>query len=184
MSHFRKIAEVNVSAAIAELDARPDLWNDHAMRRVSRSPHRETDDIWVRYRHPSELRRPEDYLGSHESVPYPAWHALPALHPIVDDIERRVGSVRRGGILITRIPPGGTVYPHHDRGSWHAEYYDMKVWLPLRGNDRCVNRVLGEASVWKPGEAWHHDNLVEHSVENRGDTERVCLIMCFRCGDV
>lgn len=85
-----------------------------------------------------------------------------------------------GGILITRIPAGKEVYWHHDRGSWHSEYYDTKVWLPLRANDQCINHVQDEAMVWRVGEAWSHDNLLDHRVENRGETERICLILCFR----
>lgn len=140
--------------------------------------------MWLRYRDPSELHGPEDFRGPHESVFYPAWHALTALHPIADAMIELLKPARVGGFLMTRIPAGCQVYPHHDRGTWHAEYYDMKVWIPLRANDRCINRVEDEAVVWRPGEAWSHDNLKVHAVENNGATERICLILCFRARSV
>lgn len=185
MSHFTRIAEgIDVAPALEQIDAQPGLWNLHENRRTGASPHRESSDMWLRYRDQSELHGPADFAGPHVSVDYPAWHALPALHPIADAIAERLKPVRVGGFLMTRIPPGGQVYAHHDRGSWHAEYYTSKVWIPLRANEQCVNWVEDEAAIWRPGDAWMHDNLKTHAVENNGTTERICLILCFRCGDV
>lgn len=181
MSHFTKIADgIDVAPVLAELDAQPGLWNTYPYRRMGTSPHRETDDMWIRYRDPDAPASADDFLRPHRSVFYPAWYALPSLHPIAYAMQERVGSDDMGGILMTRIPPGGQVYPHHDRGSWHAEHYNTKLWIPLRANPGCINYVEGEPSVWRPGEAWTHDNLLVHSVENHGDTERICLILCFR----
>ncbi len=182
MSHFTKILDgIDTAPLLAELDAQPWLWNTRENRRDGDSPHRETDDLWIRYRDPAELRGPADFAGPHVSVNYPAFDALPALVPILSAVVNAVRPVRMGGILMSRVPPGCHVYPHHDRGTWHAEYYDTKVWLPLRANERCINHVEDEAIVWRVGEAWSHDNLKVHAVENEGDTDRICLIMCFRC---
>jgi Aspartyl/Asparaginyl beta-hydroxylase len=180
VSHFTKIADgFDVAPVLAQLDTRPDLWNRNPERRTGLSPHRETDDMWIRYRDPANLHGPEDFRGPHESVWYPAWHALPALHPIVERMVDIIKPTRIGGFLMTRIPPGGQVYPHHDRGTWHAERYESKIWMPLLANDRCINWVEDEAMIWKPGEAWQHDNLKVHAVQNFGETERICLILCF-----
>lgn len=181
MSLFTKLAEgIDVAPVLAELDARPDLWNTMEMRRQGNSPHRETSDIWFRYRDPKYLDRPNHFLEPHFSTFWPAWHALPSIHPVTFGLSYLTKSVQMGGILITRIPPGCQVYPHHDRGSWHAEYYDTKVWLPLRSNERCMNSVEDETIVWRPGECWTHDNLRVHGVVNGGDTERIVAIFCFR----
>jgi hypothetical protein len=185
MSHFTRIASgIDVGPAMAQIDANPQLWNTYDNRRSGESPHRESSDMWLRYRDPALLKTAADFRYEHESVFYPAWRTLTALHPIAETITGILNPTRIGGFLMTRIPPGCQVYPHHDRGSWHAEYYDMKVWIPLRANDRCINWVEDEAMVWEPGTAWHHDNLKTHAVENWGDTERVCLILCFRSRDV
>lgn len=190
MSHFSLIAkDIDVAPLLAELDAHPELWNERTERSAGNSPHREAQDIWVRYAAPEALRGADFMMRPHESVWWPAYEKLPSIGPIVLNVFiRAMGAAEYkmtdrnpfGGVLITRIPPGCQVYPHHDRGTWHSEHYDLKVWIPLRANDRCVNNVEGEEMVWKPGEAWSHDNLRVHSVRNEGDSERIVLILCFR----
>jgi hypothetical protein len=81
---------------------------------------------------------------------------------------------------MTRIPPGKQVYPHHDRGTWHAEYYTTKVYIPLRANAQCVNFCGDDWEVMAPGTVWQFNNLVDHSVVNGGQTERITLICCYR----
>jgi hypothetical protein len=181
MERFRLLAQgIDCSAILAQLDARPDLWNSDPERLAQGGPHCETDDIWVRYRDRSEITDRQSVVEPHFSVFYPAWHALPALRPVVFALSALVGSVHMGGILLTRIPPGCKVHPHDDRGSWHAEWHNAKVWLPLRANHRCVNFSGDESVVMAPGEAWSFDNCVPHSVHNDGETERLALICCFR----
>jgi hypothetical protein len=182
MTHFTLIAQqVHVQSLLNDLDDNPDIWNDRYERRWGESPHRETSDIFVRYADPHWLARTGDFAGPHQSMWWPEVDRIPSVFAIWNRIRLALGGpLEFGGVLITRIPPGGQVYPHHDRGTWHAEHYDLKVWLPLRGNSRCVNGVEDEEMVWMPGEAWSHDNLLTHYVRNDGPTERICLIMCFR----
>lgn len=181
MSHFRLIAsDLPVAPLLVELDGRPDLWNTRAERRAGMSPHREASDIWVRYMDPAKLAG-HDFNAPHESIWYPVARVLPSIYEIIFQVRKNLGdSLDLGGVLITRIGPGCQVYPHDDRGTWHSEWYNEKVWVVLRGNDRCINRVEDESMVWEPGSAWQHDNLISHAVENSGETERLCLILCFR----
>jgi hypothetical protein len=123
MRYFRQIArDLDVAPIIGQLDAQPELWDTigHRTKPVD-SPHAGASDIWLRFRDPAELKHPWDYSGPHVPVFYPAWHALPALHPLVFGLMAHLRAVQLGGILITRIPAGGVIKPHHDRGSWHAE---------------------------------------------------------------
>jgi hypothetical protein len=49
MSHFRKLGHLDVSAAAAQIDAHPELWDAITWRREGAGcPHRETQDIWLR----------------------------------------------------------------------------------------------------------------------------------------
>jgi len=91
-----------------------------------------------------------------------------------------VKAVELGGILITRIPAGASVKPHHDRGSWHAEFFDRKTYVIVKANERCVNTFEDEEVVMRTGEAYLFNNLVTHSVRNDGDSERITLIICMR----
>jgi hypothetical protein len=178
MSQFHLIADdFDVAEALAQLDAQPELWNGNEERRYRpTSPHRETDDIWLRYAQMIGLPSDQPF----ESVWYPAWKQLPAIRRLYDEVATAIEAIERGGVMLTRIPAGKMVYPHHDRGTWHSEHFISKVWLILRANDACINYCNDESVVMKPGEAWTYSNLVTHAVENAGDTERICLIMCFR----
>lgn len=182
MKRFALVAkQIPVQLLLNELDASPDLWDERPERRHGPSPHRESSDIWVRYADPHWLARTNDFAGPHQSTWWPVVDRIPAVFAIWDNVRWALsGELEFGGVLITRIPAGKQVYPHHDRGTWHAEHYDLKVWLPLRANPLCVNGVEDEEMVWRPGEAWSHDNLTTHWVRNEGTTERICLIMCFR----
>jgi hypothetical protein len=177
--YFERIAEYDVDEVERQLDANPDLWNVHDKRTQS-DVFFGTSDIWVRFRDPSELIEPRHFSEPHFPVWYPAWHRLPALRPIVFDLMAKVQATHLGGILITKIPAHGRVKTHHDRGTWHAETMNKKIYVPLRANDQCVNHCGDESVVMARGDAWFFDNLVEHSVINDGDTDRITLIVCLR----
>lgn len=172
---------IDVGPALAQLNAQPDLWNARPERRASLSPHRETQDIWVRWRDPAELKAPSDYGSPHFAVFWPAWHALPALRSIVFPLFHAMQATYLGGILITKIPAGCQVYPHHDRGGWHAEFMNCKIYVPLQAPDECVNWCEDEGIMMKAGEAWRFNNLLTHSVVNGSpDVDRITLIVCMR----
>jgi hypothetical protein len=181
-ARFVKLADgLDVAPALRELAAHPALWDARTARKLAPgSPHAAMSDIWLRYRDPAELTCAADYLAPHDSVFYPAWRSLPAVQAIVGGLVGRLRPRRLGGILITRIPPGAGIAPHHDRGGWHAEFYDLKLYTILEGNPGCRNICEQETVVMKPGETWSFDNLRVHSVENRGVTPRTTLITCLR----
>lgn len=178
--HLERIASgINVGPALAQLNAHPELWNEHPNRTAENSPHYGIPDIWLRYRPLEELTSPERFREPHFATFYPAWYALPALTPIVFGLMAKVRATYLGGILITKIPPGCRVKPHDDRGSWHAEAMNCKVYVPLQANERCVNYCENDSAVMRAGEAWTFNNLLHHSVENNGDTDRITLIVCM-----
>jgi mannose-6-phosphate isomerase-like protein (cupin superfamily) len=92
-------------------------------------------------------------------------------------------AVELGNVLITRIPPGGRVLPHVDRG-WAPEFYTSKFYVVLHGNAETVN-LCGEGAdeeqvVMAPGSIWAFENRITHSVENNGASERISLIVTLR----
>lgn len=181
MKNFHLIKSgIDIALLGDQLARSPELWDANPQRRGG--VHAEMTDIWVRYRAIEELKEPKNYREPHFGVFYPAWHALPALRPIVFDLMRDVEAVHLGAILITRIPPGGQILPHDDRGSWHAEFHNCKIYVPIANNPDCLNICEHDRLVMKTGEAWTFDNLRTHSVENNGDTERITLICCFATG--
>lgn len=180
MNLERLYADIDVSGVLRELEAHPELWDQNTARTASReSPHRESSDIVVRFRDPDDLRNPADYVSPHLAIFWPAWRALPSLRPIVFDLMDECEGTLLGGILITRIAAGRRIHPHIDRG-WHAETMNCKAYVILQANDGCINRCGEETAIMLPGDAWRFNNLVEHSVENRGDTDRLAVIVTMR----
>ena len=197
MKHLRFLARgFNVRGVLGELAAHPDLWNEYKLRTYGWDTPHAVSDIWVRYRAWQEweqlqvgatdgdttelyTKRIGRFVGEpHETVNYPAWYALPSLRNLVFDLMHIYEVERLGGVLITRIPPGGEVKPHIDRG-WHAGYYE-KIALQLKsapGQKFCFADGSFEA---EPGTAYAFDNSFEHWVENPTDHERITAIICVR----
>jgi hypothetical protein len=181
MSHFTLIErDIPVEPLLGQIDANPHLWGSRGARQRGNSPHRDATDIWLRYMDPVLIGR-HDIMTRHESVWYPEALTLHGVLPIVHRLRGAIGvPLELGGVLLTRIPAGKCVYEHSDAGPWHAEWYNLKVWIPLRANEQCVNYVENESMVWRVGEGWHHSNMLPHRVVNGGECERICLIVCFR----
>lgn len=152
----------------------PYLWNQKPLRKVAEgTPHEAMDDIWLRF-----AGKPEEYDKPHFPIWYPAEGVLP-VRQIILAMMARAQATHLGGVLITRIPPGGRINPHADHG-WHPEFYNCKFYLPLATNDACTFRVEDEKVVMQAGDIWWLDNTVEHEIINEGDTERITLIVCMR----
>lgn len=166
----------DVTPLVQQLEAHPEVWNQHRWRTEHpRSPHREVDDIWVRY-------NAIENVGPHFNDPHePVWYGVSESIPSARSIAENVASVRRqalGGVLITRIPPFKQVYPHVDRG-WHAENTD-KIGVLVQGNHSqhfCFDDVSLGCEV---GDAFEFCNQFPHWVLNPTTEPRVTLIVCLR----
>lgn len=183
MKYFQKIAEgIDVVPVALTLARQPDLWNSHFERKeFDGTSHACTSDIWVRYNDLANLSQGyEKYTDEHDSVWHPSYAKLPQLRSIIFGLMARVEAVRLGGVLITKIPPGGRVLPHADKG-WHPEYYNTKLYVPILSNQNCINRVEDERVVMNAGDCWYFNNTFEHEVINNGDNDRITLIICMRC---
>ena len=184
MTHFPMVTHsVPVDELVAQIDAQPELWGSIKAR--TRHPEfARSDDIWVRYndiqKYPNKL---SEFNDVHLPVWYPAWHALPALRPIVFGLMASAQGEMLGGVLITRVPPGGRIERHADDG-WHVDYYD-KLYVCLRNPLEAPFTVLGddgrvETLQPTPGDVHYFDNRRPHWVENRSETEeRMTLIICI-----
>ena len=181
-AHFERIlGGLDVAPLLAELEAAPDLWDMVDLRRTApNSPHREMVDIWLRYRAWDEIaERPASGLEPHDSVWYPAALRLPQCVVMCESIAVSVNADALGGCLITKLPPGGQIYPHIDTG-WHRDFYNYKSYIALESNEGCCNWFEDEAFIMDPGEAWRFENGVTHSMKNMGETDRISLIVSMK----
>ncbi len=165
-----------------EILNRDDIWNKNGERVYTKdSPHSSVSDIWVRYNDVTKYRESGDFSGindEHDSIWYPEAYRLPSLRKIVFDLMREVEGERLGGILITKLPPGGKIARHVDK-SWHAGYY-AKFYLPIQNAPGAEFHF--STGVIKPieGEAYWFDNSCPHWVVNDSDTDRISLIVCIK----
>lgn len=185
MNHLVKIAQgIDTAPLLLAIARQPRLWNRHMVRKTAQgTPHSDMSDIWLRYNDEKPFKESGDYSkfnDEHDAIFYPEWYALPQVRPIVFGLMARTEAVRLGGVLITKIPPGGRIMPHADDG-WHAKYYNTKLYVVLQSNPQCVNRVENEQVSMAPGEVWYFDNTKEHEVVNDGLDDRITLIVCLRC---
>jgi quercetin dioxygenase-like cupin family protein len=172
-----------VEPIVQELAEHPELWNRFQMRTgYGDSPH-QVDDIWCRYRSFDDITLKgmaiQEFVGTeHDSVWYDAIDVLPNLRAFVFETCRYFEVERLGGVLITRIPPGGEVKWHTDAG-WHANFYS-KIALQIKsapGQAFCFEDGKFEC---EPGTVYAFHNSVPHRVINPTDQERITLIMCVR----
>lgn len=168
-----------VDSLLHELGQAEDLWGEIDLRTQGDSPHRESQDIWLRYNAREKWQEdPQELLSSHISSWYPAAKRLPSAISLCNQMVRRVVGNRLGGVLLTRVPPGKQIYPHSDQG-WHAEFYE-KFAIQIQGDkDQAFCFPSHRLSVL-PGESYTFDNSKLHWVENNSSEPRITLIICIR----
>ena len=165
---------INVLPLALSLARNPQLWNTRKERtQQETSPHREIDDIWVRYAKDWQTGE-----TSHESVWLEAADCLPEVKDHARAIMGLVKGDAIGGILITRIPPGGKVHPHIDNG-WHALQYD-KFALQIDAHQQQAFCFENAQHVTMPGDLYWFNNQQTHWVTNDSPCERITLIVCIK----
>jgi hypothetical protein len=169
---------IDVVPVMLELNRNADLWDRNPFRRLyPGTPHGAMTDIAVRYMPEADVTM-ESRTREHRNVFWPAWHALPALRPMVFALMARVQAVELGSILITKLPAGRGIDPHSDAGSWGPEYYNCKAHITLAGS--ALVCCEGEVCRFYTGTIWTFDNILQHSIENDGDGDRVVCIVSMR----
>jgi hypothetical protein len=165
---------IDVGPMQAALAANPWLWNEHSGRtKPADSPHRDVDDIWVRYAASGITGEP------HESVWYPSAELLP-VRDIVFSLMAMVDGERLGGVLITRIPAGKACRPHVDAG-WHARYYE-KYAVQIAAAPGQLFRFEDECLETLTGDIYTFDNSFSHWVTNETAHDRITMIVCIKTG--
>lgn len=166
---------INVMHLQLQLKRNPQLWNTRTERTQSpESPHREVSDIWLRYSGGAF----EDSRKPHESVWFDSADLLSEVKKHARHVMTLVQGDALGGILITRIPPGGKVYPHVD-GGWNAETFD-KFALQIASHQQQAFCYADGQHVTMPGDLYWFNNQESHWVINDSPVERITMIVCVK----
>lgn len=155
------------------------LWNQNDLRsKFPGSPHKEVDDIWLRFQSISEASSVAAVADDHESVNYPAFFELSEAQDLIFNLMRVVKGERLGRVLVTKLAPGKSIAPHVDGGA-HASYYE-RFHIVLAGLPGSIFRCGGETVQMNTGEVWWFDNGVEHEVINNSADDRIHLVVDVR----
>lgn len=164
-----------------ELSLIPKVWGQYKFRTgYEGSPHRDIEDIWVRYNALSNLdpANPQKFNEPHESVWYPVADKLPSVARICNRLMEKVGARTLGGVLLTRVPAGAQVHWHRD-GGWHASAH-RKWCVSIAARTEQTFEFEGEQMRTHAGECFEFDNSYPHAVMNPSYEDRVSLIVSLR----
>lgn len=182
VTHKNIELKVNVEPLRLALQKKAHLFGQYPMRaEAPDSPHAEMKDIWVRYNDIKPYLESGDFstfADEHDSVWYDAYYELPEMRKPIFDVMAAVDGERLGGILITKLPPGGKIAPHTDSG-WHAGYYD-KYFVPIQNAEGAIFGFNDGVIEPEEGEVFWFDNSNLHWVDNDSDIDRIAMIVCIK----
>lgn len=182
MPNFQQItSSIDVAPLTRALEAKPHLFGQRTERaKWYGSPHTQMSDIWVRYNDPKNLAggNRAAFNAEHDSVWYPVIDQLPEIKPIAFQLMALAEGERLGGILITKIPPGGEIGVHVDTG-WHAGYYE-KFYVPVKNGMGAVFGFPDGVIQGREGCAYWFRNDVPHWVKNGSSQDRIAMIVCIK----
>ena len=176
---YKILDNVDIKVLQDYLINHPEIFGKYDYRTVlDTSPHRDSTDIWVRYgdfdKHGLKI-----IPNEHDSVWFPVLLEIPTVAQIAFHLMLAVHGERLGGILITKVPPGGKIYRHTDYG-WHAAYYD-KYYVPVL-NKKGATFSFEDGTVidGEEGSAYWFRNDIDHWVDNDTDSDRIAMIVCIK----
>jgi hypothetical protein len=159
----------------------PDLWNAHDLRTTfPGSPHKDVDDILVRFQSLTEAYTVDTIRDAHETVWFPAISQLPEIRPLIFSLMAAVQGERLGRVIITRLAPGKKIYAHVDSGL-PAEYF-QRFQICLKNGPGSLFRCGEETVCFAAGETWWFNNQLEHEVVNNSREDRLVMIVDIRRG--
>jgi ribosomal protein S18 acetylase RimI-like enzyme/quercetin dioxygenase-like cupin family protein len=82
-------------------------------------------------------------------------------------------------VRFLRLKAGSIVKEHRDH-NLSLEDGEVRLHIPVRTNPELEFVLGGERVVMNPGEVWYHNFNLPHSVNNKGATDRIHLVVdCF-----
>lgn len=111
------------------------------------------------------------YAIDQDGVRRPLYDAIPQLAAVVARLPCKVVCLRFSSLL-----PGAFIHPHRDlRGTF--ELGRVRLHVPLTTNPEVQFLMSGQPVVMRPGELWALNTSHMHSVANKGENDRVHLLI-------
>lgn len=172
LKHFRRImGGIDPTAALKELEARPDLWDLFTgCQEFDGTAHRDTQSIILR----APVNGLERVMDDVEYQDLPLLYELPCLFDLLCRAANAVQAREVGRLMVVKLRRGGHVTPHRDEGGY-ARYF-ARFHLVLLTSSACWFHAGSERVNMARGELWWFNHQVEHEVRN-GGPERIHVIM-------
>jgi hypothetical protein len=126
-------------------------------------------------RGPADARHPIQALhnapGTKEFRDQPVLADCPHIRRVMASLQCPLQSVR-----LLRLAPGAVIDEHTDHELGYA-FGEVRLHLPVVTNADVDFRVMGKRVVMQAGELWYLDASRPHSVANKGDADRVHLVL-------
>lgn len=106
-----------------------------------------------------------------EFVDGPLLAHTPYLREVLAQFECPLQAVR-----LMRLTPGSVIKPHHDH-DLAAEWGMARVHIPITTNPQVEFLLNGTPVAMAPGETWYLRLADTHAVANRGESDRVHLVI-------
>ncbi|MDD5271937.1 MAG: aspartyl/asparaginyl beta-hydroxylase domain-containing protein [Methylovulum sp.] len=83
---------------------------------------------------------------------------------------------------LLRLAPGAVINEHRDHGL-ALDVAEVRIHLGIATNTYVEPRIDGNSYQWVEGECWYADFSLPHFFANRGDTERIHLVLDCKVND-
>jgi hypothetical protein len=187
-ARFKRVAQgLDVAPLVVALARQPALWQfDRYWKDHPVPVFREVDTIYLRmvarapysFRSQAEKDEAMRTLDPWEASDEPCLGNLPEAAALMFDVMAMVRGERLGRVLINSMPPGSHIPGHSDIAP-ELKYYE-RFHIPLQTNTGLTFRAGDEVQKMEVGELWWFDNTAVHEVWNRGDCDRIHLIIDIR----
>jgi len=86
---------------------------------------------------------------------------------------------------LMKLEAGRVIREHRDTGHQRYSYTRgfLRVHIPIRTNEKVAWRLRGDKIDMQPGDVWYVNVCQPHSVENRGEVDRVHLFLDLKVND-
>ena len=191
MKYFKFIGNLDVTEALEEVMQNYHLFGPHTARPEQSPPLREGQSIHLRIHDKnhksdsiSDARGAKELADKMlEAVDAEAMYRLPACRKLINSaLLLALPGSKLGRCYIAKMVPGGNIYPHIDPG----KYFDLhdRYHIVLKTNNgvsfSCGSKEDTETVRFEQGELWVFDNKTMHWASNKGDSDRIHIIMDVR----
>jgi len=190
MKYFKFIGNVDVAAALAEIEAADYSFRPHTMRPEESPPLREGKSIHLRI-HDKDTKL-GDISAAHgakeladkmlNAVDCQNMERLPETAKLIKLVASMLPPGVIGRSYVAKMVPGGKIYPHIDPGKYFElhDRYHIVIKTNIGVSFSCGNEGDIETVRFDQGELWVFNNKVIHWAANNGDTDRIHIIMDYR----